>query len=385
MSLRSRLVRFSSLLLGLCFATTLAAQQHVCLSVHAGPATGSNSMGAPAQLAARVEGVQVSVPTAAGQTAAAASAAHEAAFVAAGFATTRTNANEFCVTAAPGGAPITRGLCYGTDDLGLDLDSDVHVPAPAPGAGKAKDNGAVVPLPPVQQPPLPFGGVITIWIWVDMGSIRVMVCVQITLAAGMPGQALRQQIQQQLAAFGFLGHVVTVIDPLHPQQRIDVLQLERTVAGDPIDGIEYQYDAMSRRIVQNITGAGVDPIFGASEYGQPTMGMAIHRPWSRVIGIPPQINSFFDVFHDVDLPMAIGGYALSTGKAELPVFNGLLLVDPLSLVIELGMTSTTGELVRHWTIPNNQALVGFPLHSQGFAFQNGQLTMSTGIAATIGP
>jgi hypothetical protein len=388
MSLRSHFAALAALAT-LCTAlpTTLVAQQVVCLSLHAGPATGTNSTGQPAQVAAQVEGVHVAIPTTAGQSAAAASAAHEAAFNAAGFTTVRNNANEFCVTAAPGGAPITRGLCYGTDDMNLDLDSDVHVPAAAPGpaAAVAKAAGAAVPLPPVQQPPQPFTATITVWVWIQIGQVHVMVCVQVTLQAGMPGQALRQQIQQQLAAQGFLGNVITVVDPLHPLQRMDMLQLERTTAGDPIVGIEFQYDAMSRHILPNCTGAGLESIFGGYEYGRASQGLAPFLPWSRLGGPPPAINSFFDVFHEVGLPSTIGGSALSLGKSVVPVWNGLLLVDPSSLVIELGMTGPTGRLQRHWTIPNNQALVGFPLHSQGFAFQNGVITMSTGVATNIGP
>ena len=171
---------------------------------------------------------------------------------------------------------------------------------------------------------------------------------------------------------------------MHPAQLIDVLQLERTVNGDAIDGIEFVYDAMSRRIVPNVTGAGLESIFGAYEYGQPSFGLASLSPWSRVQGLP-QVNSFFDIFHQVQLPMAIGGMALSTGKSVVPVWNGNLLVDPFSLVVELGLTDANGQLARQWTVPGALSLVGFPLHSQGFAFSGGQITMSTGIAAIIAP
>ncbi len=370
--------------LGAFLTVSLAAQQVVCLSLH-GVGTGLNSNGQPAQVAARVQGVPVSVPTAAGQAAAAASAAHEAAFAAAGFATMRTGPNWFCLLSAPGGAPITSGSCYGTDDMGFDLDSDVSVPAGAPpaGAAVAKANGALVPLPPVQQPPQPFGGVIVIWIWVRVGSQHVLVIVQIHLQPNMNGFVLRQIIIQQLLAHGFLGNVITVADPMQPNQRMEVLQLERTVAGDPVVGIEYMYDAASRRIVRNVTGAGTESIFGAYEYGQGSLGLAPRMPWSHLQGAP-RINSFFDVFHEVGLPNAIGGNALGLGKSVLPVWNGNLLVDPLSLVIELGLTDANGTWARHWVVPGNLALVGFPLHSQGFGFQNGQISMTPGVALTIG-
>jgi hypothetical protein len=383
--IRSVSSRLLPLLLGLFLSAALAAQQVVCLSLH-GVATGTNSLGQPSQVAARVQGVHVSVPAPAGAPAAAVSAAHEAAFAAAGFATMRVNPNVFCLTLAPGGAPITSGSCYGTDDMGLNLDSDVSVPAGAPpaGAAVAKANGVLVPLPPVQQPPQPQGGVIVIWIWIKVGTQQVLIIIQIQLPPNVPGNVLRQIILQQLLAQGLLGNQVVVPDPLNPNQRLEMFQLERTVAGNPVVGIEFMYDAASRRIVRNATGAGVEPIFGAYEYGSGSLGFAPLMPWSRVQG-QPKLNSFFDVFHEVGLPNAIGGNALGLGKSAIPVWNGTLLVDPNSLVLELGLTDGNGTWHRPWTVPNNMALVGFPLHSQGFAFQNGQISMTPGLGLTIAP
>jgi hypothetical protein len=269
--------------------------------------------------------------------------------------------------------------------MGLDLDSDVSVPAAAPpaGAAVAKANGALVPPPPVNQPPQPMGGVIVIWIWIRVGSQHVLVIVQIQLQPNLPGGVLRQIIIQQLLLHGFLGNVITVADPLQPNQRMEVLQLERTTAGDPVVGIEYMYDAASRRLVRNVTGAGTESIFGAYEYGQGSLGFATQMPWTHLQGAP-RLNSFFDVFHEVGLPNAIGGNALGLGKSALPVWNGTLLVDPATLVLELGLTDGNGTWARHWAVPGTLALVGVPLHSQGFAFQNGQISMTPGVALTIG-
>jgi len=108
-SLRSRLL---SLLSGLSLTAALAAQQTVCLSLH-GVATGANNLGQPAQVAARVQGVHVAVPTAPGQGAPAASAAHEAAFAAAGFipepAPRRAPADDD-PSSAPAARPLVRYL-----------------------------------------------------------------------------------------------------------------------------------------------------------------------------------------------------------------------------------------------------------------------------------
>lgn len=380
-SLRSRLL---SLLSGLSLTAALAAQQTVCLSLH-GVATGANNLGQPAQVAARVQGVHVAVPTAPGQGAPAASAAHEAAFAAAGFTTVRTGPNVFCLTAAPGGLPITSGSAYGTDDTGLDLDSDVQVPAAAPpaGAAVAKANGALVPLPPVQQPPMPVGGVIVIWVWIQVGSQHVLVIVQLQLPPNLPGNVLRQIILQQLLAAGLLGHEVVIPDPVY-QGDLDMFQLERTLAGDPVVGIEYMYDPQSRLILRNATGAGAEPQFGAYEYGRGSLGTSVRMPWSHVDGVP-RVGSFFDVFHEIGVPNAIGGDLLALGKSAIPIWNGMLLGDPVSLLIELGLTDGNGTWQRHWVVPNNPALAGFPLHSQGFAFENGQIAMTPGLGLTITP
>lgn len=382
--MRSCFPRLPASLLACALILPASAQQKVCLSLHGGPATGTNNTGGRAQVAARVEGVQVAIPTTPGQTTAQASAAHEAAFLAAGFTTERVNATEFCVTAAPGGRPITRGLCYGTDDTDLDLDSKVdRIPPPAD--PKTKDNGAVVPLPPVVQPPLPFGGVVTIYIHVRIGPIRLRICIQISLQANLPGPALRQSIIQQLRSHGFLGNVIRVADPLAPTQLIDVFQIERTAAGEPVDGIEHQYDAMARRILPDVTGAGLEPTFGLYEYGTATTGTAPRTPWSRGGMTPPMVNSFFDVFHDVELPLRAGGLGISLLPAAVPVANGMLLVEPSMLAFEFGFTDANGVLARHWTVPPALGLVGLPICSQGIAFDQNLLTMSTGMRAIIGP
>ncbi|MBK8097223.1 MAG: hypothetical protein IPK26_08950 [Planctomycetes bacterium] len=382
--MRSFLPRLSASLLAATFMLPAPAQQKVCLSLHGGPATGFNNTGGRGQVAARVEGVQVAIPTTAGMTAAQASAAHEAAFAAAGFTTERVNATEFCVTRAPGNQPITRGLCYGTDDTDLDLDSKVSK-IPPPADPKTKDNGAVVPLPPVVQPPQPFGGVVTIYIYVRIGNITIRICIQILLQPNLPGPALQQSILQQLQGHGFLGNRIRVPDPLRPTQLIEVFQLERTTAGDPVVGIEYQYDAMSRRILPDVTGAGLEPTFGLHEYGTATMGTASRMPWSRGGPTPPMVNSFFDVFHNVELPLRPGGLGISLVPAGFPVLNGVLLVDPSMLAFEFGFTDSNGTLSRHWTVPPTLSLVGLPICSQGMAFDQNLLTMTTGMRAVIGP
>ena len=382
--MRSFFPRLSASLLAATFVLPAFAQQKVCLSLHGGPATGSNNTGGPGQVAARVEGVQVAIPTTAGQTAAQASAAHQAAFTAAGFTTERVNATEFCVTSAPGGRPITRGLCYGTDDTDLDLDSKV-TKVPPPVDPKTKDNGVIVPLPPVQQPPQPFGGVVTIYLYVRIGPLEVRICIQISLQANLPGSVLRQSIIQQLQAHGFLGNIIRVQDPLTPTQLIDVFQIERTTAGEPVDGIEYQYDAMSRRVLRDVTGAGLEPTFGLYEYGTATMGTAPRLPWSRGGPTPPMVNSFFDVFHNVELPLRPGGLGISLVPAGVPVLNGVLLVEPSMLAFEFGFTDANGTLARHWTVPPVLGLVGLPICSQGMAFDQNLLTMTTGMRAVIGP
>lgn len=364
-------------------ALPLAGQQRVCLSLHQGPATGQNSLGLPAQVAARVQGVHVTVPTTNGMTAAAASAAHEAAFQAAGFTTERETPHQFCLTSAPGNLPITSGLCYGTDDLGLDLDSSVAAVAPPPAADpKTKDAGVVVPLPGAQQPPQPFGGVVVIMVRVRIGSQYQWIVIQIVLPPNWNGQQLRLLILQQLLAHGLLGNVIVVPDPLQPNQRIEVLQVERTVAGWPVVGVEYAYDAAARRLLRSVTGAGLESLFGGYEYGwtQPTYGM---EPWSH-LGGQPRIGSFFDVFHELGWPSALGGFVLGTSKTGVPVFQGNLLVDPE--IVELALTSASGRLTRTWSVPGSPSLVGFPLHSQGFVLAgNGDIALSTGVAANIAP
>jgi hypothetical protein len=90
------------------------AQQKVCFSVHAGPATGLNNLNQPSDLRGEVNGHTVTIKPGTGTTAAGASAAHEAAFQAAGYTAERTNATEFCVTRAAtrcGRRPLASRRC----------------------------------------------------------------------------------------------------------------------------------------------------------------------------------------------------------------------------------------------------------------------------------
>jgi hypothetical protein len=377
----------NALLAVLGLAALACGQQKVCMSLHAGPATGTNSLGAPAQVAGRANGVQVSVPTAAGQTAAQASTAHENAFRAAGFTTERVNPTLFCVTLGPGGAPITSGLCYGTDDMGLDLDSSVStIPAaPAPAADPAtKPGGAVVPLPPVNQPPMPFSGQIVICFDVIVFGVKIRICVTVQIMPNLNGQQLGASIEQQLLQQGFRGNRIRTFDPLHAGQAIDVLQVDSMTNGDVVVGVEYQYDAMSRRVLRQCTGAGVLPLFGACEYGVPSQGSAPRLPWSHC-DQPPRINSFFDVFHEVGLPNQPGGIIINLQPASMPLLNGVLLVEPNGLAFEFGITDGNGTLHRRWSVPNNAGLIGLPIYEQGGATDsNGALSMTTGIRAVIG-
>jgi hypothetical protein len=363
------------------------AQQRVCMSLHAGPATGTNSLGAPAQVAGRVNGVQVSVPTAAGMTPAAASAAHQAAFAAAGFTTVRVGPLEFCVIAGPGGAPITSGLCYGTDDMGLDLDSSVGlIPPPAGGVADpvTKPGGAVVPVPPSQQPPLPWSGRILVCFWVRVNGTRTLVCFWLQLQPNLPGSVLQQLIEQQLLQNGFVPNRIQMRDPMNPSVFIEAIQVDRTVAGAVVDGVEYQYDAMSRRVMRNYTGAGLWPEFGTAEYGLATRGLSPIDPWSHS-SPRPAIGSFFDIFHEVGLPNHPGGILFGFGTAALPLLNGILLIDPALLSFEFQMSDANGRVSRGWNVPSDPVLVGVPLHEQGGVMHaGGQLTLSTGIRAVIG-
>jgi hypothetical protein len=375
---------FAALCATALLATVSSAQGvEVCMSLHAGPGTGLNSLNGPAQVAGRVNGVQVSVPTAAGQTAAQASAAHEGAFNAAGFLTRRVNANEFCVTAGPGGAPIVSGLCYGTDDMAFNLDSSLVLPPAAPPA--AKPGGVVVPVPPRLQPPMPQAGTIQICFDVWVFGIRVRICITITLQANVPGLGLQQLIQQQLLQNGFQSNLVKIFNPLQPTQLIEALQVERMTNGNLVDGVEFQYDQNSRLILKNVTGAGVWPEYGGAEYGLATQGLATSMPWSWLGNNPPRINSFFDVFHDVELPNLPGGIMINLTPGQVPVANGTLLVNPVGSVFEFGISDAQGILHRNWTVPNNASLVGLPVCSQGgVVHPSGQLSLSTGIKAVVG-
>jgi hypothetical protein len=378
-------------LLGAAMALSLSlcalAQTTYCLSVHGGPATGVNTLGAPSQLAAAIGGApNVGTGPTAGQTAAQASAAHEAAFIAAGYTTARTGPNQFCVTAGPGAAALAGGLAYGCDDTNLDIDTKVRRAPVAPGAPPAaggKDSGVPVPVPPDQQPPMPMPGLIQILIYIDDHGTLVIIQVVIQLPPGLNGQQLRLLIEQALRAAGLLPNRVRYPSVLQSQGLVDGLYLDRTMTGAKVYGIEYQYDAMSRRIVHQNGGAGFLPDFGASEYGVATRGAAPIEPWAHVQGFP-QIGSFFDVTFEFGMPNTPGATVLSLGQGVAPIANGWLMVDLATAFFTFTMSDGLGNIQLQHTVPMVPALIGLPLHEQaGLLGPGGQLSLTNAVRSVI--
>jgi hypothetical protein len=209
----------------------------------------------------------------------------------------------------------------------------------------------------------------------------------VVLQPGFPPAAMANDVRLQLEAQGMLGNRVWIEDPLVAGGLVEVLQLERNVAGEPIEGAELWLDPNARFLVPTIGGAGVTPVFGASEYGQETPAFPGGRPWSLVFG-QPQLGGLFNVIHETWVPNTIAVEALSLAEAPLPlpVFGGWLLVDPAAMVLELTWTDVNGRMQRPWPIPPNPLLFGFELHSQGIAFQPPGLAdaFSTGVRCVIG-
>jgi len=380
--MRCHVLRLTVLTL-LALATCLTAQVQVCLSVHAGPANGVDNTGAPSILTATIAGVTTAIHPAPGQTAPACSAAHEAAFIAAGYATVRVNPNVFCITARPGGLPLTAGAAYGTTDQALNLDSSVQA---LPNANpRQKRNGALLGVPQVNMPPQPFGGMIIADIDILVFGSLVTMPVPIQLPPGQPGHQLQQFMQMQFEQHGLLGNLMTIDDPLIAGAMIDVLQLERTFVGEPVVGIEMHWDPNSRWLMPTVVGAGLEPIFGACEYGEPTQGTAFGEPFSLCFG-QPQVGGQFDIVHECYYPNGITVNALSLGLGATPVFNGFLLTDPAASLLELGLTDPLGTYVRPWLVPPDPQLAGLQLASQAVVLDaSGQHTFSTGMRVVIHP
>lgn len=386
-----------ALLLGLSLATP--AQQEASFSVHGGPATGLNSANAPSRLMAQVKvgGAvdRTSVAPAAGQTAAQVSASQEAAFQAKGYATRRDGPNDFAVTAGPGGAPLTDGAGVGNDDTGLDIDCGIKKLPAAPGAPppdpKDKNGGGGVGVPPDHQPPvsLPHPVVIIIIIEIRLANGTVIVIrVPILILPGMDGPQIRMAIEQALRSAGLLPNRVRWHSVLDPYRWVDGFQLDRTVNGDQVQHLEYEYDAMARRVLppQELT-AGMFPSFGATDYGQETRGAAPARPWAVSQG-NHRVGGYFDVVYHLALPSAPGGEIVSLGRQlpATPLCNGYVLVDLPGAVFGFGLLDPSGDLRRSYLVPPAPALVGLPLNYQGLALDQGSglLTMTNGIAVKIG-
>jgi len=120
---------------------TASAQQKICLSVHGGPSTGRTKHNTwPSELSASIKigGVIDGTSTGliGGLSAAEASSWHKTEFDFKGYVTCRTNPNEFCILAGPGGAPLqSDDYMYETTDTGLRLDVRVAALNDTSGAG----------------------------------------------------------------------------------------------------------------------------------------------------------------------------------------------------------------------------------------------------------
>ena len=126
------------------------------------------------------------------------------------------------------------------------------------------------------------------------------------------------------------------------------------------------------------------PFSGATDYGA---GFAPALPQTPLLYAQgaPRINSFFDVFHEVELPNLPGGIAINLTAGAFPVLNGVLLVNPLGAVFEPGVSNSAGTLHRGWTVPGSPSLIGLPICEQGGVIDgSGTVSMSTGIRAVIG-
>ncbi len=376
----------------------LAAQQEVCISVHAGPATGVTNLGGPSSVSSRVKvnGVNdtTTVNPAAGQGAAAVSAAQEAAYRRKGFATRRINANEFCLTAGPGGAPLTDGLCVGSDDTGLDIDGGVRrlppaVPGRPPANPGAKGGGIGIAVPPVQQPPIQLPQPVEIRIVIEVvdanGNVRLIV-VRVVIFPDMTVQQLIQQLEQALRQAGLTPWRGRWRSALDPYRLWDGYVLDRTVLGETVQHVEYQYDALARRVLPpQELAAGHLPEHGIADFGLPTLGAARRMPSASANGFP-QVNSFFDITYELELPNAPGGEIIGFLRCELPVpsFGGYLYVDPIGSVFLMQLTDAAGRVHHQYVLPGDPALVGVKLYAQGLALDLPTMTLSMTNALRIG-
>ncbi|HEX5053865.1 MAG TPA: hypothetical protein VFZ65_18955 [Planctomycetota bacterium] len=371
-------------------AAPAITQQKVCLSVHQQqaliPAAGNDVWGHPSRVTACVAGRWIAVYPQPGTSDEDVSAAHELAFQNAGFTTQRVSPTEFCITAAPGGADIVAGAVYEVTDLNLAADSKVHdetISNPV-----TKSNGVLIALPAPSQPPVAFGGQIDVDLFFEpIGATGpATVSVPVPLPPFQPAAQMVANMRQRLLLAGFRSSTVLVLDPASPSGAVDALQIERTTAGEPVFGIEIHWDAGARQIVRPLTGAGVQPLFGASEYGVATAGTAAGEPWSYVTGTP-LVGGTFGIVHETHLPVSIEITALSLVPAPfaVPVFNGNLLVDPSSMLLEIGLTDALGAAARPWLVPPDPMLSGFELASQAVALAppGNPDTFSTGVRVVI--
>ena len=203
-------------------AAPLAAQQKVCLSVHQQdpliPAAGVDLWGMPSKVSTRVGGIWITRTSPARVTRTPRSA--RTTKTRCRLPVSRPNASmtrEFCITKAPNGADITKGVVYEITDPNLGMDVKVHknetISDPT-----TKDNGVLVGLPLSSQPPVSFGAAIDAHlIVVDSAGTLLTTLVVVSIPPLSSGVLLQAEIREQFELAGFFGNIVLVEDRPTPR------------------------------------------------------------------------------------------------------------------------------------------------------------------------
>src|SRR5712671_5146831 len=153
-------------------------------------------------------------------------------------------------------------------------------------------------------------------------------------------------------------------DHRQPGVLLDGFALDRTVDGAwSVAHVEIQPDAQAALVVPLALFAGL-PDYGATEYGDATVGSASSEPFARVQGDGLRGTSLlFEGF--TWLPYVPAGVVFNFRPLAAPLLNGTLMVDPNGAGFRVAFSDHLGVVRSNWFVPPSTSLHGLEFDTQG--------------------
>lgn len=374
----SRVPSIAAVLLVLCSAPTLSAQQGITFQLSGGQASGTNRSGQPSSIRFEIVGRHTLVwnprPGASDSSLVLAMLADLRNL---GYGTTVLGVSEGWVHPEDWRFPLfTNGVLFASDDTGLGLGAGFRA-AVIP-SSSTKSNGIAVP--PAR--PGAIASRLTILSLqvesVDAAGTHTSTSIPIPIRAGSDAAAIDAAVHGALVAAGLVVNAIEVRSLLQPGVNLSSAGIDRTIADAQVVSVSFSPTFASSGLFDLETAAAWLPTSGFTEYGRGFSGSLASEPLLVGSG-SPGVGQRYEAtcaFFRRGLPAAL---VVGPGRAELPLLGAELIVALPAFAILPGFTDVAGELGFAFDVPSDPAFGGLQVFHQGIA-----LTGPNEIVATQG-